>query len=122
MKHETAITKNKTDRKLNIIREFNAPSGKVWKAFTESAILDQWWAPRPWKAETKSLDLREGGVWHYCMVGPKGEQHWCRVDFEAIDPQMSFRAVSGFCDEKGVRNDLLPLMHWYVVFEPAGGG
>jgi uncharacterized protein YndB with AHSA1/START domain len=122
MIHETAITKSTTDRKLNVIREFSAPIDKVWKAWTESSILDKWWAPRPWKAETKSLDFRAGGTWQYCMVGPKGERQWCLVDFETVDPKRSFRAVSGFCDEQGTRNDGIPLMHWFVRFEPSGSG
>jgi len=122
MIHETAITKNKTDRKLNVTREFSAPVDKLWKAWTERSILDRWWAPRPWKAETKTLDFRTGGVWQYCMVGPNGERHWCLVDFEAVDPQRSFRGVSGFCDEHGTRNDLLPLMYWFVMFEASGPG
>ncbi len=35
-----------------ITREFSASQAEVWKAWTESHLLDQWWAPKPWKAVT----------------------------------------------------------------------
>ncbi len=50
MKNETIISKDLANKKLHITRHFTAPIEKVWKAWTESELLDKWWAPRPWKA------------------------------------------------------------------------
>jgi uncharacterized protein YndB with AHSA1/START domain len=122
MKHEAKFTKDPGGKKLIVVRHFDAPAEKVWRAFTRQEVLDQWWAPRPWKTETKSLDFRAGGIWHYSMVGPNGDRHWCRVEFSAIDPQHSFKATSGFCDENGVLNNTMPLMHWQTEFSPTPAG
>lgn len=122
MKHETKISKNTGERKLLVVRQFDAPVEKVWRAFTKREILDQWWAPRPWKTETKSLDFRPGGLWLYSMVGPNGDRHHCRVEIEAVDQESSFKATSGFCDENGVPNNSLPLMHWHTVFSSTSTG
>jgi uncharacterized protein YndB with AHSA1/START domain len=59
---------------LIVTREFDANSDLVWKAWTTAELLDQWWAPKPYRAETKSLDFREGGVWLYAMVSPENEK------------------------------------------------
>lgn len=31
-------------------REFKADQSLVWDAFTKKELLDQWWAPKPWKS------------------------------------------------------------------------
>jgi uncharacterized protein YndB with AHSA1/START domain len=122
MKHEAKFTKDPSGMKLHVTRAFDAPVEKVWQAWTKASILDKWWAPRPWKSETKSLDFKPGGLWHYCMVGPNGDRHWCRVDFSAIDPQHSFNATSAFCDEHAVPNSTMPFMHWHTEFSASDTG
>ncbi|MBC7400269.1 MAG: SRPBCC domain-containing protein [Mucilaginibacter sp.] len=116
MTHETKIEKDANNRQLNITREFSAPVEKVWKAWTEAEQLDKWWAPKPWKTTTKSLDFTVGGFWLYCMAGPNGDKAWCRVDFTAITPGQSFDGTASFCDEDGTTDKSFPPMHWHNVF------
>jgi uncharacterized protein YndB with AHSA1/START domain len=121
-KQQTLVSKDPANNKLVVVREFAAPVEQVWKAWTESNLLDQWWAPRPWKAETKTMDFREGGFWLYCMNGPDGTQSWSRADYKTIDPQKSFTGVDAFCDETGKVNPDLPSMHWRTEFSPTATG
>jgi uncharacterized protein YndB with AHSA1/START domain len=120
--NNTIITKDLPNKKLQVTRAFAAPVDKVWKAFTDSTILDQWWAPRPWRAETKTMNFTEGGQWLYCMAGPNGERAWCRVDFHTIVPQQSFTSSANFCDENGNSDKSFPVMHWVVKFEATATG
>ena len=122
MKHEAKFTKDPANKQLHVTRAYDAPVDKVWRAWTQRDILDQWWGPKPWRAETKSLDFKPGGRWHYSMVGPKGERHWSLVEFKAIDPQRSFRTDCVFCDENGTTDDFGPAMHWYVEFSATPTG
>jgi uncharacterized protein YndB with AHSA1/START domain len=116
------FSKDILNKQLTMVKDFDAPVDLVWQAWTQSAILDQWWAPKPWKAETKSMDFRVGGRWLYCMVGPGGEQHWCRVDYQAIKPQVSVASTSAFCDEEGRPNTDMPTMNWLQQFSHAAHG
>ena len=118
---QTSITKNATN-KLLVVREFDGSLEQVWKAWTQSDLLDQWWAPRPWKANTKSMDFKEGGTWLYYMEGPDGSRHYCRVDYETIVPDKSFTSVDSFCDEHGNKTLELPSMHWKNVFSKTDTG
>src|SRR5687768_8096768 len=95
------FTIDKENKKIKVEREFDAPVARVWAAWTEQELLDQWWAPKPWKARTKTMDFREGGYWLYAMVGPEGEEHWARADYKSISPLRSFSAADSFCDENG---------------------
>ncbi len=115
-KNQTILTKDIKDKKIKVVREFAGPVESVWAAWTDASLLDQWWAPRPWKAVTKSMDFSEGGYWLYYMSGPDGEQIWNRVDFITIEPQKSFIADSYFCDEQGNNNFTISIMHWKNQF------
>lgn len=107
---------DKDNKQINVERSFNAPKNLVWEAWTTPEILEQWWAPKPYKAITKSMDFTEGGHWHYYMAGPQGEQHWCLFDFEKIVPLTSFSGLDAFCDENAVISDTKPRVKWHNEF------
>ncbi|MCC6413330.1 MAG: SRPBCC domain-containing protein [Saprospiraceae bacterium] len=114
------FTVDKANNKINVEREFDAPLDLVWKAWTDPEILDQWWAPKPWRAETKSMNFTEGGRWHYCMVGPAGERHWALFDYKSIHHGKSYAGMDAFCDENGVINTNHPRMQWKNTFQEEG--
>ncbi|AKD04043.1 SRPBCC domain-containing protein [Pontibacter korlensis] len=115
---EFEFSVNKENNTITVKREFAAELPLVWDAYTKSEILDQWWAPKPWKARTKTMDFREGGYWHYAMVGPEGEEHWALANYKTIDPKKRFTALDGFADAEGVVNTQLPQSKWEVSFTP----
>jgi uncharacterized protein YndB with AHSA1/START domain len=92
---------DKENLKIKVERSFDAPLTLVWAAWTTAEILDQWWAPRPWKAVTKEMDFTEGGRWLYAMTSPEGQRHWDLKSFLKINPLNSFTYRSTFCDENG---------------------
>lgn len=117
---KVTVNKDVTNKKITVVREFHAPVQSVWKAWTEKETLDQWWAPKPWRAETKSMDFREGGVWAYAMVGPDGERHYAAVKFEKIEQNKSYTAQDYFTDENGTKVSDLPQMRWHTSFASSG--
>lgn len=102
---------------ITVRREFAAGRQLVWDCHTQSELLEQWFAPKPWKTRTKSMDFREGGHWHYAMRGPDGEEHWGRMDYISIRPIENFKAWDGFCDAEGELNAQLPRAEWHSTFE-----
>lgn len=121
-KKETVFTKDLANKKLSVVRSFDAPLEQVWKAWTTSEILDQWWAPHPYRAETKTMDFREGGHWLYCMAGPQGDRTWCRMDYKTIQPHKTITSTAIFCDEQSNENPDFPIMHWKKQFSPTDNG
>ena len=119
--NQTIINTDLANKKIVVTREFNAPLEDVWKAWTERNILDEWWAPKPWKARTKSMDFKPGGRWLYAMVGPNGEEHWARMDFKSIDAKKSYTGQDSFCDENGNIFSDPPGMFWENKFSESGG-
>lgn len=117
---EYGFTVDKHNNTITIIREYDAPLEKVWKAWTTSEMLDKWWGPKPWRAITKSLDFREGGHWHYSMNGPEGEVQWGKFDYLTIEPNESFTGKDGFSDENGTLDTTLPQNHWELRMSQTG--
>lgn len=111
---------DKATNTITVNREFAAERALVWDAFTKSEILDQWWAPKPWKARTKRMDFREGGHWLYAMIGPEGEEHWGVASYKTIHPQESFSGLDGFTDAEGNINPEMPQSEWENRFEDNG--
>lgn len=112
------FTVNKEEKTIHITREFAANLELVWQAWTTSELLDQWWGPQPWRAETKTMDFREGGFWLYAMVSPEGEKHWSKANFISIVKEKSFSSKGGFSDESGTINPAFPQNLWENNFIP----
>lgn len=114
--HLFLFSVNREEKKIHVLKEFKAPLKLVWQAWTTATLLDQWWAPLPYKNKTKSLDFKIGGTWHYAMIGPNNETHWAKFDYEEILTNKSFSGSDAFCDQDGNVNTDFPRIHWDCVF------
>ena len=112
---------DKENSTVNVTREFAAKKELVWRTWTEPELLDKWWAPKPWKSVTKSMEFKEGGRRLYAMVGPNGEEHWAFADYSSINPKDIFSYSDGFCDRDGNRTESLPDSSWTVNFSESDG-
>ncbi|MNJ90884.1 hypothetical protein D3C87_85240 [compost metagenome] len=111
---------NKENNTIHVTRDFAANLSLVWDAWTKPELLDLWWAPKPFRVQTKSMDFREGGMWHYGMISPENEVHWCRLDYEKIEDQKSYSALDGFCDEHANLHTEFPRSLWNNEFTANG--
>lgn len=64
-----------TEREVILTRDFDAPRDLVFKALTDPDHLPRWWGPAGFSCSTRSIDLREGGVWDFVMHGPDGTDY-----------------------------------------------
>ena len=110
------FTVNKETQTVHVTREFAANLDLVWEAWTKPEILDQWWAPKPYKNVTKSMDFKPGGTWLYYMESPEGNIHWCKNDYITIDSKNSYSGLDAFCNEKGEASDSMPRTLWTNTF------
>jgi uncharacterized protein YndB with AHSA1/START domain len=61
-----------SDRDLVLTRIIDAPREKVYRAWTEPALLKQWFAPLPYTTPVAELDVRPGGACLVVMRTPDG--------------------------------------------------
>jgi len=58
---------------ISVTRFIAAPPARVWDVMTNR--IDEWWCPKPWRAEFTDLVRRAGGPATCTMYGPDGEIH-----------------------------------------------
>lgn len=116
MSNDIIFNKDFDENTVYVSKIYDADVKKVWDHFTKAELLDLWWAPKPWKCETKSMDFKEGGTWLYSMVGPEGERHYSQVKYGEITENRSFDGLDSFCDENGNLNPDFPEAKWLIGF------
>jgi uncharacterized protein YndB with AHSA1/START domain len=66
---EAVMDDDVTARQMRIGRVFRAPVAAVWRAWTDPEVLPRWFGPQGIECLTKEIDLRDGGVWRFDMIG-----------------------------------------------------
>jgi len=110
---------DKAAKTVHITREFDADLDLVWDAFTKAEILDQWTAPAPFMAKTKSMNFEVGGKRVYAMVSPEGHERWAIQTYTSINPKTNFKMFSAFADAD--ENPQLPGSDWDYTFSEQNG-
>ena len=63
------------NRQILSSRIIQAPREVLFRAFTDPALLAQWWGPKGFTNTFETFDLRPGGQWKFIMHGPNGKDH-----------------------------------------------
>ncbi|MFD2922263.1 SRPBCC family protein [Halobacillus naozhouensis] len=113
---ETSDLKTSVEgRNLVMERTFAAPRELVFKAFSESDQLADWWGPQGWQTENRTFDFKPDGVWHYCMrcVDKEqgdfyGQESWGKAVYKEIDAPEKIVYSDVFADEEGKAVEGMP--------------
>ncbi|MEO7100254.1 MAG: SRPBCC domain-containing protein [Luteolibacter sp.] len=62
-----------TDCEFVIMRTFDAPKAAVYRAWTDPALVAQWWGPDPFTCPVCEMDVRPGGAYRIVMRTPEGD-------------------------------------------------
>jgi uncharacterized protein YndB with AHSA1/START domain len=60
-----------SDREIRVERVFDAPRDRVWRAFTDQALVAQWWG-RGNRLVIERMDVERGGHWRFVEHAPDG--------------------------------------------------
>ena len=107
------MTQNRT---MTLERQIHATPEQVWRAWTDPAILPQWFGPAGYSCKTKDIDLRPGGLWRFDMIGPDGKVWPNRHHALTYAPQ---HTITFLLDDD---SDAGTPMHVTVTLTPKDGG
>lgn len=99
-----------------VMKIYKAEVDEVWNHFTKADLIDLWWAPKPWKCETKELNFQPNGFWNYAMIGPENQKHFGGVKYHEITYHRNFNWTDSFVDENGNINTELPSTNSLIGF------
>jgi uncharacterized protein YndB with AHSA1/START domain len=88
-------------KEFAISRVVAAPLDRVWKAWTDAKQLKKWWGPKGFAILSTKLDLRTGGVFHYHLKSPEGQDMWGKFIYREVVPQKRLVFVVSFSDQAG---------------------
>jgi uncharacterized protein YndB with AHSA1/START domain len=63
-----AVVTLPSDTQVMITREFDAPRGLVYTAWTTPDLVRRWWSANRGEMTVADIDLRVGGAWRYAMI------------------------------------------------------
>jgi len=94
------------DQKHNVVvtRVFDAPVSEVWKAWSDSAYVMQWWGPTGFTCPLAEMDFREGGTSLVCMRAPQefgGQDMYNTWTYTKIVPNERIEYTFNFSDKDG---------------------
>ena len=73
--NKTQITAEPGIPHIIISREFDAPRGLVFRAYTDPELLVRWLGPRDLTLTVERYDTRDGGKWRYVNTDAKGNTY-----------------------------------------------
>ena len=83
--HETQIVSDPDVPLVRIVREFDAPPEKVFRAHTDPDLMVQWLGPRDLTMTIDHFDCRTGGAYRYVHVSD-GEEYGFHGSFHEVRP------------------------------------
>jgi uncharacterized protein YndB with AHSA1/START domain len=110
------VTTNVGEQELIIERTFDAPRTLVFQAWTTPEHVALWWPPFGFTIPVCRIDLRPGGLWHYCMRSPEGHEHWVKSVYQDIIEPERIVYTSVFADEYANPVEGLPEQLATVMF------
>jgi uncharacterized protein YndB with AHSA1/START domain len=96
------LTRTTRRREITLTRVFEAPRPLVFRAWTDSKQMAEWWGPRTFTNPVCRLDPRPGGEILIHMAWPDGTINVCSGVFEeVVEPERLVFLTRGFEDEHG---------------------
>jgi uncharacterized protein YndB with AHSA1/START domain len=83
--HQTQIVSDPEVPLVRIIREFDAPPEKVFRAHTDPQLVVQWLGPRGMEMRVDHYDCRTGGSYRYVHTSD-GEEYGFHGSFHEVRP------------------------------------
>ena len=105
---------------LTLVRTLAAPRSVVWRCWTETDLLKQWFCPKPWTVPEADFDLRVGGRMNTVMAGPSGERFEGQGMWLAIEPMCRLVFTDAYTE--GFVPTAQPFMTGVVQFADAHNG
>jgi uncharacterized protein YndB with AHSA1/START domain len=84
--HETEISADPRVPLVRIVREFDAPADRVFRAHVDPELVVQWLGPRGLTPRVGHYDCRTGGSYRYVMVSEDGNEYGFHGSFHEVRP------------------------------------
>jgi uncharacterized protein YndB with AHSA1/START domain len=82
----TNLTINREAQTIVMSRVFSATPDRLWRIYTDPALVSRWWGPRALTTVVDTMDVRVGGKWRFVQHEASGESYAFRGEYQVVDP------------------------------------
>lgn len=119
---ELTVDKDLENATLTVTASFAYPVEKVWALYADPRKLERWWGPPTYPATVVRHEFTPGGLVHYYMTSPEGEQFHGVWHVKTVDEPTGFTLDDYFADADGTPAEGMPATHMVYSFEPTADG
>ncbi|HXX55757.1 MAG TPA: SRPBCC domain-containing protein [Methanoregula sp.] len=69
-----------------LVRIFDAPQERIFRAYTEPDLIQRWWGPRRLSTVVDRLEAGPGGSWRFLNRDAAGNEYWFHGVFHEVSP------------------------------------
>lgn len=109
-----------SNHELTLTRVIEVPPEKLYRCWTEAALLKQWFCPKPYTVCHAELDVRPGGASHIVMRSPEGTEIPCPGVYLEVVPNKKIVSTDAYTS--GWEPSEKPFMTAIITFEDLGDG
>jgi len=80
----SAVVTTPSEREIHVVREFDAPRDRVFAAYTDPALVPEWWGPRGTTTVVDEMDVRAGGGWRFVSRDQDGAETAFRGTYREV--------------------------------------
>ena len=81
-----AVVTTPADREIRAERVFDAPRDQVWAAYTDPALIPEWWGPHGTTTVVDKMEVEAGGSWRFVIKSSDGSETGFRGTFREVTP------------------------------------
>lgn len=107
-------------RELVLTRDLDVPAERLFRAWTDPELLQQWFCPKPWTVARAELDVRAGGSCLVVMRSPQGQEFPNPGVYLEVVPNR--RLVFTDAYTRAWEPAAQPFMTGVITFDDLGGG
>jgi uncharacterized protein YndB with AHSA1/START domain len=109
------------EHELVLTRLIDAPRAKLFRCWTEPALLKQWFAPAPVTTPVAEVDLRVGGACRIVMRTPDGNDIPCPGTYLEVVPDRKLVFSDAYTGDWMPKTNSKPFMTAIITFDDEAG-
>ncbi len=105
---------------LSLTRDIPVSPDKLYRCWTEPALIVQWFTPKPWTTVSAQTDVRPGGASLIVMRSPEGQEFPNPGVYLEVVPNQRIVATDAYV--RAWEPSAKPFMTLILTFEDLGNG
>ncbi len=83
----TFIVAEPGKQEASVVRIFDAPHERLFKAYTDPKLMIQWWGPRKYEIIVDKMDAKQGGLWRILNRDNEGNEFAFHGVYHEVSPK-----------------------------------